>query len=1116
MLSESVKIARRFQRSVRMDADMCAEDALVGFACPETSQLALVTMSRLMLETGQRAFTWTGPYGCGKSSLALALAVSVGGDPERRIRARSLLGNISDLRNAFPGGGDDWLVVPVVGRRGDPVGDVSAAACSAAANGPARILGCRKDPSGRDVIACLQDEATARPGGGVLLIVDEMGKFLESAGEGGSEIHFFQELAEAASRCDGRMVIIGILHQAFERYALRHGQDVQDEWAKIQGRFVDIPIVTAIDEMIDLIGKSVVADCAHERSTWIAANVAAAIRRRRPGSPEDLASRLDACWPLHPVTAALMGPISRRRFGQNERSMFAFLASGEPEGFQEFLRGTRVDSGDLYDPARMWDYLNINLGFAILSSPDGHRWAQGVEAVERCEAKGSPLHLRLTKTIALIDLFRNGSGIMAESDVLHPCLFDAPREKIDAALGDLEAWSIAMFRRHMGAWAIFAGSDFDIVGAVEEEIATEAGLDLERLARLADLRPLLAKEHYHRTGTMRWFDTGLVALDAAADAVASFRPRDGASGKFFLAMPNGGGTPQTPHEICRSASECAGVYPVAVGLPPKGERISGLARELVALEAVRTNRPELEGDQVARREISARISVIGAELEELLRESISAATWYVRGEAHEGRHVRALPNLLGKLVDDTFPDAPVIHSELVNREKPSSNSQAAVRQLLYAMVGASREENLGIEGHPAERGLYSTVLDSSKLHGRIRNGFGFKPPTMRAKTGKTFLPMWKRAEACIKQADEPVSLATLYDLWTAPPFGIRRGVLPILAMAFITAQERSLAVYLDGRFQPELNDYLADCLLQDARLISLRYVRLRARDKHFLELLAGTAGQFTEVAPAAEPLAVARSLVEFAFRLPGWTRRTQTLSLSALNVRRVLLNASDPYSALFIDLPRAAGGTPSARIVSKLAESLQELKVAHPSMLDDLQRRMMRSLGHKGADIEPLQQRARAIAGVSGDLRLEAFAARLMEFSGRWQDMEAIAGLVIHKPVRDWSDMEPRQAAFELAEHALRFRQAETLAWVQDRAPTQHALAVVFGTGESGHEIMKKIEVTSSDLGDAVALADRIVDLARSEGLDRVVLLAALAEAGTRTMRDDAYGCLAKLKGSGS
>ena len=905
MLSDVVNVARRFQRSVRVDTDLGTAGALNGFVCHGSSKIALETMAKLMVETEQRAFSWTGPYGGGKSSLALALCASIGGDPKRRKHARSLLGHLPDLARAFPVGKEGWLVVPLVGRRGDPIEDLRAAiAVAVAAEGGAPKTRRRKaDKSGRDVIERFQSEASARPRGGVLIVLDEMGKFLEGAAGEGTDIHFFQDFAEAAGRCPGRLVVLGILHQGFEQYASRLGRDVQDEWAKVQGRYIDIPIVTAIDEVIDLIGRAIVSESEHPDSMAIAETVAESIRRRRPGSPDDLTARLDACWPLHPVTATLLGPVSRRRFGQNERSTFGFLGSSEPEGFREFLRAVPVTSGETYDPARLWEYLRINLEPTILASPDGHRWAQGAEAVERCEARGSPLHIRLAKTIALIDLFRNGSGLMPERAVLRASLGDVVERLVDQALEDLESWSVVIFRRHLDAWAIYDGSDFDIAEAVKAAMASVSGLNLPRLARLADLQPLLAKEHYYRTGTLRWFETDLIALGDASGAVQSFEPRNGSSGKFLLVMPEGEETRQKAKDLCRRLSELAGDWPVVIGMPRNPRLINELGGELVALESVRANRPELEGDQVARREIAARIASVSALLEEELRASFNEATWYVRGKSHDELDAPTLARLVSRLADNTFPEAPIIHSELVNREKPSSNSQAAVRQLLHAMVSRGAVEYLGIEGYPAERGLYSTVLEAAGLHGRAKSQLGFKAPNGRSRVGRTFLSMWRKAEELLATAEEPVSLSSLYAAWMAPPYGVRRGVLPILAMAFILAHQSSVAVYAERAFQPDINDFVADRLLQDEGLISLRFVVPRADSEQLMIELARTVGGITGKTPVAEPLAVARALVEFAFRLPGWTRRTSSLSKAAQGVRRVLLNASDPHRALFVDLP---------------------------------------------------------------------------------------------------------------------------------------------------------------------------------------------------------------------
>jgi hypothetical protein len=1024
----------------------------------------------------------------------LALAALVGDDKSLRRAARGLLADVAGaLDLAFPISGRGWVTVPVVGRRGDPVGDIEASLD--AATGKRRGRGTRRDGSGRALISRLREEAAAGSRDGVLLIVDEMGKYLDGAAGEGTDIHFFQELGEAAGRSEGRLIVVGILHQSFEQYAVRLGSESRDEWAKVQGRFIDIPIVNAVDEVIDLLGQAIQTDLPHPDSKGIADRVAGAIGRRRPGTPQDLGKRLDAAWPLHPVVAALLGPVSRRRFGQNERSTFGFLASGEPEGFQDFLRRTPATGPGTYDPVQLWDYLRLNLEPAILASSDGHRWAQAVEAVERCETRGTELHIRLAKSMALIDLFRNGSGIVAEPDILHASLTGVALAAVDRALSDLDEWSIAIFRKHVGAWSIYAGSDFDIDGAVEAARAATPELNLERLAALASLQPRLAKQHYTKTGTLRWFHSALLPVGALKERVRDFKLPDGAAGALFLALPTANETRSRALNVCRVASALETPYPVAIGFPWNAVAIRDLGGNLIALETVRATRPELEGDSVARREIAARITAISSQLEEELRSAFTAAAWYVDGKSDHHAGPQAVARLVSDLADATFPETPVIHSELLNRERPSSNSQAAVRLLLHAMVSHAAEPYLGFQGFPAERGLYSTILEVTGLHRRSGNGYAFSAPTWSG--GASLMPLWRRAEELL-DSDDSLPMSKLYRVWSSPPFGVRRGLLPVLALAFALSRQSTVAVYAQDVFRPELDAYTTDLLLQDEQLLALRKVDLKTGKQLILDGVAAAIDRLAETVTPREPLAVARALVRFVLELPPWSQRTAGLSDCAREVRRVLLNASDPHRALFIDLPLAFSGVDPRDLGERLVDALTELAGAYPSMLDQLRRRTMEALGHQAEAEGSLSERAMTVFGLTGDLRIDAFARRLSEFHGSDPEMEALASFALNKPARDWSDRDPDRAALELADLALQFRRAETLARVKGRLPTRHALAVVFGTGEEGRTVMRSVDIGEAERGAVAGLAQDVLAVLDRSGVEPRLIMAALAEAGAR------------------
>src|SRR5699024_9927797 len=119
----------------------------------------------------------------------------------------------------------------------------------------------------------------------------------------------------------------------------------------------------------------------------------------------------------------------------------------------------------------LWDYLKVNLEPSIIASADGHRWAIAAEAIERCEASGaSELHVDLLKSIAVLDLFRQASGVTARREVLYTCVGET-QGRVDEALGYLLENSFVIFRKYLSGFAVFAGSDFDIEAALEEAVS---------------------------------------------------------------------------------------------------------------------------------------------------------------------------------------------------------------------------------------------------------------------------------------------------------------------------------------------------------------------------------------------------------------------------------------------------------------------------------------------------------------------------------------------------------------------------------------------------------------------------------------------------------------------
>ena len=1108
VLADHVHVARRFRRSIRIDTDLSDQAALEGFLCPPSSAAVLQTMAKHIVDSGQAAFTWTGPYGTGKSSLVVALSAALNGSPKLREGASHVLGaeTTDVLWNALPPRTNGWRILPVVGRRDRPAQVVGVAIERARLVRNGRI-GAWSDDSVFDALTRIA-KRTPTKHGGLIVFIDEMGKVLEGAAYDGTDIYFFQQLAEIASRSDNRLIVVGILHQAFEEYAYRLSREMRDEWAKIQGRFIDLAVSVGPNEQLELLGRAIEVDGQHQSLIPLAKQVADMLQRST--SPH----LLEDCWPLHPITACLLGPISRRRFGQNQRSLFSFLNSMEPRGFQEFLR-TATD-GELYTPDLVWDYLRVNLEPSIIASPDGHRWAMAVDGLERCHAAGSDdLQVRLLKVIGLVDLFKERSGLVASLGLLILAMPGRSEQEIREALERLQEASLVIFRKFNNSYSIFEGSDFDIEHAVDEAYEAIEEVDFSRLTALAGLQPVIAKRHYHGTGAIRWFETAVVPLRDIEDCASNYLDINGAVGAFLLALPAQGDSPRTVRTIIDRLTD---MLPggVIVGVPEWTTwAVESLARELIALEQVRDTTPELRGDRVARLEVETRIANLQGQVEHELGLALDSAMWRGQGLEAQQFHQAELNSLASNLADARFDKSPHLHNELLNRIRPSSNAVAAQNALLRRMALHEGRERLGMKGFPAEGGLFASILEATGLHRHTLGGWRFVAPKPE-NDPCNLLPAWEAATSLLESnSHRAVSVAEIYDLWRKAPFGIKDGLLPILAVAFALSKSHTLAFYRQGVFQVRMTDLDTDYLAKDPADIQLRWMDMSNVSRRLLSDMADIVRDMDSqnTLPNLEPLDVARGLVAIYDQLPPWVGRTQSLSNIARRVRHLFKQAKDPNRLIFDDIAQELDDRDGpyseesiGRISANLREALTELREVYPSMLHRLRELLLSELQVPNTSppmLAHLRSRAENISGIGGDHRLESFIVRLVRFHGTNEDMESLASMATNKLPRNWVDADVDQASVELADLAQRFVHVESFARVKGRPTRRHAMAVVVGIGGRPTPLYDEFDIGDlerSEVNDLVGNLEKSLE-GIGEGR-RNVILAALAEVSARYLGD--------------
>ena len=748
-----------------------------------------------------------------------------------------------------------------------------------------------------------------------------------------------------------------------------------------------------------------------------------------------------------------------------------------------------------------------------MASPDGHRWALAVDALERCQGLGGDeLQSLLLKTIALLDLFKERSGLVASAEALQLALPKYPSGQIQIALDQSQAWSLIVHRKFNDSYSVFEGSDFDIDDAVGRVLEATDDVDFIRLNAIADLQPIVAKRHYHETGALRWFDVAIAPLADAKSAADDYRPQNGSIGAFLLAVPTQGEATDQIQQTAQCAVDGIKEWDLVIGVPQETLDFTSLVRELLAIEQVRDESPELQGDRVARREIEARVSTLRGLIESELNQAFGAALWYSKDCPPKCFTEAELNGLASDLAGRRFHASPRLNNELLNRVKPSSNAVAARNFLLRKMVMNEGQARLGIDGFPAEGGLFASLLEATGLYHQTSDGWRFVAPTLEGNDPCNLRPAWREATAFLESNKQrTVSVAEIYDIWRSPPLGIKEGLLPVLAVAFIQSRRRQLAFYRQNVFQARVTDLDVDYLAKDSSDVQLRWMDLSDRSRDLLSDMAGIVRALDKenTLTDLEPIDVAKGLVAIHDRLPPWVGRTQGLSANAKRVRQLFKQASDPNRLIFNDIPQllsngmeSSQGVTLRYVSDNVREGLTELQQAYPAMLHRLRETLLAELQVPNASapmLAELRARAENIRELGGDHRIEAFLIRLAQFTGTDDDMEGLASLAANKPPRNWVDTDIDRATVELAEMAQRFMRVEAYAHVKGRSNKRHSMAVTVGMSGRPTTIHDEFDVLSLDRPQVDALISEMNRALKDTGEERRnIILAALAELSAR------------------
>lgn len=788
-----------------------------------------------------------------------------------------------------------------------------------------------------------------KEGKSLVIVIDEFGKILEHAAKNNPEreLYFLQKFAEYVNLPTRSILLLATLHQNFGAYSRGLSETQINEWIKVKGRFREVTFVEPVEQLLYLAaqlesdGSNVYAN---------AENLIALGHKTRFVSGMFSKEVSRALYPLDPFAAYVLTS-ALQRYGQNERSLFTFLASEGEDSLSQFVAGEHLT----YHLGKVYDYIVYTFySFLRDTNADSMSWSAMKVSLERVESvdwdreKQKEDALNMTKAIGLMGLFGTAGFTLDAHDLTEYARVAMEVKDGDEILKRLVRYKIVRYAKFKNRLLLFDGTDIDIENEIRQaELVVDKPVDIVGDISLMLSRTIVpVKAHYYEKGTPRYFEYEVVGEPVMRT------PKGDVDGIIELVFSTQADVLNKVKVVSKECNQAI-VFAVFNNTEEIVDHLYNIKKYEYILEKVVKDKE----DRVATREMEQLRVYEEQKLNKAINESLfaykSRVSWFYHGEQRQVGSLKEFNTLLSTICNEVYSKAPRVNNELFNRHTLSTSISTAKKKYLIALLEHGDELNLGFpsETFPPEKTIYLALLKETGLHDG--NSWRDRP------TDEGFCRLWDACEEFLDSTENKArNLNELIQLLSTAPFKMKQGFLDFWIPTYLYVRRQDFALYYitrDNSFVPDITKGFFELYQKNPNAFAVKKYSGSGVKMKFFKKYRQLVNLDVDVAVKNSSfIETIKPFLFFCSRLNEYAKHTRKFDhQTTARFRDVIATAKDPEKAFLEDLPEALGfhknTLQQASFVEEfgsiLQQSINELRSCYGNLIKRIEQHLVQEFG---------------------------------------------------------------------------------------------------------------------------------------------------------------------------